>query len=167
MKFWRIILKRQLWERGVVFLPISWGEQVFAKLVSVIEDPHLEYSVGQNFWDQEGVATHPRMYINQGVLCNIASDITTAMSLDLLPTGNGIRKHYQDSPSVGFHMLFLEPGSKDFVDLVRDVGKGFVVRKLLAVKVVNSLKGDLRLKVIGDASAARPGASSCYRANGL
>lgn len=134
---------------GNSFLKNKVGKRIFSKTVSIIEDPHLANSVGQCFWDQEGIATRPRMYVNQGVLHHFANDIKTAMTLDRAPSGNGIRRHYQDSPSVGFHMLFWEPGKKDFVDLLRDAGIGFVVRKILSMKLTDSNSGQLQMRVIG------------------
>src|SRR6185503_20139970 len=85
--------------RGTSFLKDSMGQQVFAKGVRIVDNPHRKRGLGSRPFDNEGLPTKRRAVIDDGVLTTWFLDLASARQLKLTPGGNG-------SPS----NLYLEKG---------------------------------------------------------
>jgi PmbA protein len=113
------------------FLLDSLGEQVFSPLVSISERPHDRKVFGSAPFDSEGVATHPRDVVANGVLQGYFLSSYSARKLGMQTTGN----------AGGSHLLVMQGGDEDFASLVRRMGRGLVVTELLG-QGVNYVTGD-------------------------
>jgi len=117
--------------RKASFLLDSLGTQVFSPIVNLREEPHLPRGLASGCFDDDGVATHPRDVVRDGVLQGYFLGTYSARKLGLRSTGN----------SGGNHNLVLAPGGKDLRGLLKEMGTGLFVTELLG-QGVNMVTGD-------------------------
>jgi len=103
------------------FLLDSLGQQVFSPLVNISELPHMPKGLASSPFDHEGVATHSRELVSNGVLQGYVLSSYSARKLGLTTTGN----------AGGNHNLIIKGGPHDFNSLLKQMGTGLVVTELL------------------------------------
>jgi PmbA protein len=113
------------------FLLDSLGVKVFSPIVNLREEPHLARGMASSYFDDDGVATHPRDVVKDGVLQGYFLGVYSARKLGLRSTGNG----------GGNHNLVLAPGSLDLVGMLRELGTGLFVTELMG-HGINMVTGD-------------------------
>ncbi len=113
------------------FLLDSLGQQVFSPVVSISERPHERKVFGSAPFDSEGVATHTRDVVADGMLQGYFLSSYTARKLGMHSTGN----------AGGSHHLVMTGGDEDFDALLRRMGRGLLVTELLG-QGVNYVTGD-------------------------
>ena len=113
------------------FLLDSRGKRVFAPHVSIREEPHLVRGQASAPFDDEGVATHPRDVVRDGVVQGYFLGSYSARKLGLASTGN----------AGGNHNLVVSHGDEDLAALLRRMGRGLLVTELLG-QGVNAVTGD-------------------------
>lgn len=114
------------------FLLDSIGKQVFAPDVQIRELPHLKKGLASGAFDDEGVATHERKIVENGVVQGYFLNSYSARKLGLRTTGN----------AGGNHNLILDNGAAlEFSALLGKMGKGLLVTELLG-HGVNAVTGD-------------------------
>ena len=117
--------------RKTSFLVDSLGQRVFSKKVQISERPHLRGGLASSVFDSDGVATHDREVIVDGVVQGYFLSAYTARKLGLQTTGN----------AGGCHNLIVHPGKRDFRGLLKKMGRGLLVTELLG-QGVNYVNGD-------------------------
>jgi PmbA protein len=114
------------------FLLDSIGKRVFAPHIQIREMPHLKNGLASQAFDDEGVATHERNVVENGVVQGYFLSSYSARKLGLRSTGN----------AGGNHNLILENGvGLDFPALLKKMDKGVLVTELLG-QGVNPVTGD-------------------------
>ena len=113
------------------FLVDSLGQQVFAPHVSIREEPHLLRARASAPFDNEGVATHPRDVVKDGIVAGYFLGSYSARKLGLASTGN----------AGGNHNLIVSHGDEDLAALLRRMGRGLLVTEQLG-HGVNPVTGD-------------------------
>jgi len=113
------------------FLLDSVGKAVFAPIVRLHERPFLKKGLGSAAFDDEGVATHDRDLVSDGVVGGYLLGSYSARKLGLRSTGN----------AGGSHNLILDSTGEDFPALLGKLGTGLLVTELLG-HGVNSVTGD-------------------------
>ena len=95
-------------------------------------------------FDDEGVLTTEKAIIDKGVFATALYDLKSAYKAGKASTGNGFR-----SGSAVSEMptnLIVEPGEKDFDQLVEEVGEGIILTDLSGLHAgVNAISGDFSL----------------------
>ena len=117
--------------RRASFLLDRLGKRVFSKKVNISELPHLRGALASSPFDNEGVATHDRELVVDGVLQGWFLSSYSARKLGLKTTGN----------AGGSHNLIVKPGKRDFKGLLRKMDRGLVVTELLG-QGINYVTGD-------------------------
>lgn len=117
--------------RKASFLLDSLGEQVFSPVVSIAERPHVPKAFGSSPFDSDGVATHARNVVREGVLQGYFLSTYSARKLGMQTTGN----------AGGSHNLIVTPGEHDLEGLIRRMDRGLLVTELLG-HGVNYVTGD-------------------------
>jgi PmbA protein len=107
------------------------GQEVFAPIVSIREEPHLRRARGSAPFDNEGVATRPRDIVRNGVIEGYFLGSYSARKLGMSTTGN----------AGGNHNLVVAPGDDDFAALLKRMGNGLLVCEQLG-HGVNPVTGD-------------------------
>ena len=113
------------------FLLDSLGKRVFSPIVQISERPHLPRGLASSPFDDDGVATHDREVVTDGVLQGYFLGTYSARKLGMPTTGN----------AGGCHNLVVRPGDLDFAGLLRRMGRGLLVTELLG-HGVNYVTGD-------------------------
>lgn len=126
--------------RGASWLRNDLGQAVLPAGMSLREDPHLRRYPASRPFDAEGLATRPRMIVQDGVLQGWTLDLATGRKLGMASTASATRgPSAPPSPSVS--NVVLTPGTASRDDLIRDMGRGLVVTALLGSSV-NATTGD-------------------------
>ncbi|MBV2235329.1 MAG: metalloprotease PmbA [Sterolibacterium sp.] len=113
------------------FLLDSLGQQIFPAHVQISERPHLKGAQASSPFDSDGVATHDREVVEDGVLQGYFLSTYAARKLGMQTTGN----------AGGSHNLIVQPGELDFAGLLRQMDTGLLVTELLG-QGVNYVTGD-------------------------
>lgn len=117
--------------RKTSFLLDSLGRKVFPDFVQISERPHLRGAFGSSPFDDDGVATHDREVVRDGVVEGYFLSTYSARKLGMQTTGN----------AGGAHNLRVAPGKHDLKGLLREMGRGLLVTELLG-QGVNYITGD-------------------------
>lgn len=117
--------------RKSTFLLDSLGKQIFPSHVAICERPHLPQGLASSTFDNDGVATHDRDVVVDGVLQGYFLSVYTARKLGMQTTGN----------AGGCHNLIVRSGDLDLNGLLRKMGRGLLVTELLG-HGVNYVTGD-------------------------
>jgi PmbA protein len=117
--------------RKTSFLLDSLGQQLFPEFVRISERPHVRGGFASSPFDDDGVATHDREVVINGVLQGYFLSTYSARKLGLQTTGN----------AGGAHNLLVQPGRHDLKGLLREMGTGLLVTELLG-QGVNYVTGD-------------------------
>ncbi len=113
------------------FLQDSLGQAIFPSHVQISERPHLQGALASSPFDDDGVATHDREVVADGVLKGYFLSTYSARKLGMQTTGN----------AGGCHNLIVKSGNLDFQGLLREMGTGLLVTELLG-QGVNYVTGD-------------------------
>ena len=126
--------------RGTSFLKDKLGQQIMSAGVTVIDDPHRRRGFRSSAFDGEGLPTHRRAIIENGVLTTWILDLRSARQLKLAPTGHASRGA-GSAPSPSPANLYFEPGETSRADLIKGVQSGLYVTEMLGMGV-NGVTGD-------------------------
>ena len=117
--------------RKASFLLNAKGDQIFPDFVDITEDPFIPKGMGSASFDNEGVATHNRKLVDQGVLSGYVLSSYSARRLGLQTTGN----------AGGIHNLIVQPNAGDLNSILEEKSELFLVGELLG-QGVNIVTGD-------------------------
>ncbi|MGI9418810.1 MAG: TldD/PmbA family protein [Geminicoccaceae bacterium] len=126
--------------RGTTFLKDKLGELVFAREISIVEEPHLPFGLRSRAFDDEGLPAASGKLIDQGVLTTWLLDCASARQLGLEPTGHAGRG-LSSPPSPSAANVSLERGALSQKDLIGTITDGFYVTEMLGMGV-NGVTGD-------------------------
>lgn len=126
--------------RGASWLRDALGKPVLPPGFDLREDPHRLRISGSRPFDAEGLATQPRLWVQDGVLTGWVLDLATARKLGLTSTANASRGPTAP-PSPSLSNLWLKPGTATREDLLRDMGTGLLVTSLIG-STINPTTGD-------------------------
>jgi PmbA protein len=126
--------------RGNSFLKDKLGQQVFAKGVNIVDDPHKVRGLGSSPFDDEGVANRVWSLIDDGVLTTWLMNCSSARQLGLASTGHASRGLAGPS-GVGTTNLTLQPGELDQAALMRQAGAGLLITSMFGPSL-NGNTGD-------------------------
>lgn len=113
------------------FLLDSLGKQIGASLLSIEELPHIRKGIASSAFDDEGVATHSRKLVENGVLQGYVLGSYSARKLGLKTTGN----------AGGVHNLVVQHTNQSFGELLKMMGTGLLVTEMLG-QGLNMVTGD-------------------------
>ncbi len=126
--------------RGSSWLRDKLGRQVLPKGLSLIEDPKRPRVSGSRPFDAEGLPTHRRAIVEDGVLTGWTLDLATARKLGMTSTGNAARG-ISSPPSPSSWNVALTQGSQSREDLIKEMGTGLLVTSLIG-STINPTTGD-------------------------
>lgn len=126
--------------RGTTFLKDKLGTDVFAREISIIEEPMRPNALRSRSFDDEGLPPAAGRLIDKGVLTTWLLDCASARQLGLAPTGHGARS-LSSAPGPSPANLYMEPGPLSPNDLIATIADGFYVTEMLGMGV-NGVTGD-------------------------
>ena len=118
------------------FLLDKMDQPIFAPHINIGDVPDIRKGLASSPFDDEGVQTHSRVIVENGVLRGYFLGSYSARKLGLHSTGN----------AGGNHNLILEPSggqadALDFAGLLKTMSRGLLVTELLG-QGVNAVTGD-------------------------
>ena len=113
------------------FLLDSLGKKVASTCLNITEDPHIKKGVASSPFDSEGVATHARQLVENGVLQGYMLSSYSARKLGMQSTGN----------AGGSHNLIVQSTGQNFAELLQLMGTGLLVTEVLG-HGLNMVTGD-------------------------
>jgi PmbA protein len=126
--------------RRTSFLLDALETEVFAKGITIVDDPLRPRGLGSKPFDGEGLPTARRELIADGVLTGWLLDSASARQLGLQPTGNA-QRGIGGPPGAGTTNLYMGAGTLSPADLMKDVKRGLYVTELIG-QGVNPVTGD-------------------------
>ncbi|NTV95923.1 MAG: metalloprotease PmbA [Thiobacillus sp.] len=120
------------------FLLDSLGKQVFPSFFQLQERPFIVKGLASSPFDSEGVATHDRDVVRDGVVEGYFLSSYSARKLGMKSTGN----------AGGNHNLIVPPTGESFAELLNKMGSGLLVTELLG-QGLNMVTGDYSRGVAG------------------
>ena len=117
--------------RRASFLLDKKGEQVFAKHITIKEQPHMKKALGSAPFDNDGVSTKERAIVSNGVLQDYVLSGYSARKLGLQTTGN----------AGGVHNLVVTPGQHNLQSMLKEMDTGLLITDMIGFGV-NQVTGD-------------------------
>jgi len=113
------------------FLVDAIGRDIFPSWLSLKEEPHIINGHASKTFDAEGVATHPKYFVENGVLSQYLLSSYSARRLSMKTTGN----------AGGISNVRISHQEMDQKELIQSVSKGLLVTELMG-QGVNMVTGD-------------------------
>ena len=126
--------------RGTSFLKDRLDQQVFARGVTVIDDPFVRRGLRSRPFDAEGIAVARRTIIEDGRLTTWLLDLRSARQLGLTTTGHASRGT-SAPPSPPPANFYMAAGTKTPEHLIGEITEGLYVTEMMGMGV-NGLTGD-------------------------
>jgi len=126
--------------RKTSFLLDRLGQQVFAKGVTICDDPHRPRGLRSRPFDGEGLPVQPVKLVDAGLLETWLLESASARQLGLEPTGHASRG-IGGAPGVAPSNLYMEAGHIPAETLVGEIDYGILVTELIG-QGVNGVTGD-------------------------
>jgi PmbA protein len=113
------------------FLVDSLGKEIFSRIVQIRDLPHIPKALASSPFDEEGVATHARDVVKDGVVQGYFLGSYSARKLGMRSTGN----------AGGNHNLVIADTGEDFAALLKKLDRGLLVTELMG-QGINGVTGD-------------------------
>lgn len=113
------------------FLEGALGQRLFPEWLSIDERPHIPRAMASAAFDNDGLATYAKPFVEQGELVSYILGTYSGRKLGLPSTAN----------AGGVHNLFVSHGQEDQVALLRRMGRGLLVTELMG-QGLNMVTGD-------------------------
>ena len=126
--------------RHASYLAGKLGQQVAGENITITDDGTMVGGFGTSPFDGEGVPTRRTVVIERGILKSYLLNTYTARKLKLETTGNAARG-LTGNPGIGSGNFYLQPGTKNAQQIIRDVQSGLYVTEFLGFGV-NLVTGD-------------------------
>lgn len=122
------------------FLLEALGSQVFAKGVTIHDDPFRPRGARSRGFDGEGLPVAASDLVADGVLTTWLADSAAARQLGIAPTGHAVRG-VSGAPGAGPSNLFMQPGPRTREEMIAGVKNGILITELIG-QGVNGVTGD-------------------------
>ena len=126
--------------RGASIFAGKLGEPVAAPSVTIVDDSTIPGGFGTSPFDAEGLPSRRTVLVERGVLRSYVLNTYTGRKLGMKSTGNAGRG-LAGNPYVDSGNLFLEAGLPSPGEILRSVGQGLYVTRLMG-QGVNLVTGD-------------------------
>lgn len=137
-------------QKGLSLLKGKEGEIIASKLVTIVDNPLLDFGLSSHSFDDEGVATYRKEIISSGKLNTLLHNLKTAYKQGIQTTGNGFKSSYSSPIGVAPTNLYIEKGKESLDDLIKNVGEGILVTDFAGLHSgANAISGDFSLAAKG------------------
>jgi len=126
--------------RKASFLLDKLGEQVFAKGVTIHDDPLRQRGLRSRAFDGEGLPVRPLDVVAEGVLTTWLATSADARQLGIQPTGHAVRGT-SGGPSAGPSNFYIAAGQRSREELLATFPRAILVTELIGMGV-NGVTGD-------------------------
>ncbi len=126
------------------------GERIAADIVNITDDPQREGNTVGTYFDAEGVATHRKSVVKDGVLLTFLHNRETALAMGRETTANASKGGYSAPIAVRPYSFAIEAGDKTRDELFALAGDGIFITELKGLHAgANPVSGDFSLESAG------------------
>lgn len=125
------------------------GQQVASQRMSVIDDGAKPGGIASAPFDGEGVPTGKTILIKDGILQGFLHNTYTAAKESVVSTGNATRGSFKSTPEVGTTNFYIEPGTTEPAELIKNVPTGLLITEVMGMHTANPISGDFSLGAAG------------------
>jgi len=122
------------------FLLDRLEDEIFARGIRILDNPHLLRGLRSRPFDGEGLPTAPRVLVEGGRLTGWLTNLSAARQLGIAPTGHAARGG-SGAPGISATNVHLEAGTVSRTELIADISDGVLVTELSG-QGVNPVTGD-------------------------
>lgn len=115
------------------------GEKIANEILTVVDDPFVEYGPRSSAVDDEGVARNVTPVIEKGVLKNFFYDLDTAAKAGAQPTGHGANRQWTN--------MMVEPGDTPLDEMIKGIEHGLMAHSFLGLGQGNPINGDFSVNL--------------------
>ncbi len=131
------------------FLENKLNALVASKKLTVIENS-LARNIFFRYFDDEGVATAPKIIIDKGVLKTYFHNLTTSHQMGVAPTGNGYKDSAKGKVGIHFVNLFVKPGKHSEQEMLAPISEGVYITEIQGLHAgMNQQSGNFSLQAKG------------------
>ncbi|MGC9149049.1 MAG: TldD/PmbA family protein [Sulfolobales archaeon] len=116
------------------------GDQVLNEKIEIVDDGTVGEYIGSREFDDEGHPTQRTVIVERGVLRNYLYDSYYANLMNTRSTGNAWRS-ISSSPRPSHNVLVMKSGSESLDDLIKDIGRGVYVVRVIGEWLSNPVSG--------------------------
>lgn len=137
-------------QKGLSLLANKDGETVANEIITLIDDPYLEFGFASKSFDDEGTSTKYKRIIDKGVLTTYLHTWKTAKKDGTESTANGSRPSYKSTLSISPSNFYIDNGIEDFDHLISNIGQGIYIINVDGLHSgLNPVSGDFSLSAHG------------------
>ena len=137
-------------QKGLSRLKDREGQDVAAKCVTIVDDPHRPGSAASAPFDGEGVATKRKAVVEGGRLNTLLLNLKTANKQGVPTTANGARSSYAAGVGIAPTNFHFAPSEIPFEEMLRRTGAGLYITDLQGMHAgANAITGDFSLAAKG------------------
>ncbi len=114
------------------------GERILDESITIVDDPHRDYSGGAAEIDGSGIPTRKQPLFDRGVLQRFLYDLDSAGLAGAEPTGNN---------GCGPYWPVVSPGTRPSSELLAGIGDGLYIKDLIGYGQGNIMNGDFSCNV--------------------
>jgi PmbA protein len=124
------------------------GQPVAGSAVTLIDDARLPRGLGSSPFDREGVPTGRTTLIDSGRANAYLYNLQHASKDGADSTGNACGG-LSELPDIAPSNLILQPGADSQEDMIKRVGRGFLITELMGLHTINCVSGEFSLGAKG------------------
>lgn len=126
------------------------GEKIASEIITVIDDPQREGSTVGTPFDAEGVATHRKAVVENGVLKTYLHNRETALAMNTETTANASKGDYASPIGIRPYFFSIEPGKDTADELLAKAKDGIYITEVKGLHAgANTVTGDFSLESAG------------------
>ncbi|WP_025725366.1 TldD/PmbA family protein [Acholeplasma granularum] len=123
------------------------GDKVASELVTAYDNGDEDNQWGRSTFDDEGHKTKKNLLIEKGILKGYLSDYRSGKRMNYESTGSGRRQSYKYPPTSRMNTTYIENGTENYEDIIKDTQYGLFAKKL-GGGTVNPATGEYNFAVM-------------------
>ena len=131
-------IRGRLIEKGGSPLKDKLNEKILADSITIEDNPFIDYSIGSDLIDSDGIVTERKKIVENGVLKSYAYDLDSAVLGKVRPTGNSGGE---------CHNVVISSGAILKDDLIKSIDKGVYLHNFIGLGQGNFANGDFSCNV--------------------
>ena len=138
--------------KGISPLTDKIGEKIFSDKLTIRDVGNMSLGCNTMAFDDEGTPTQNTTLFENGILKNYLVSIGQSKKLNVLPTGNAIKrslfsKEIEDSPSVFDTNMIIEGDNMPDESLIADIKRGLLITGVMGAHTGNMVAGQFSMNI--------------------
>ncbi len=130
--------------KGSSYFSKKMDKKVMDERITIFEDPFE--GISPTYFDDEGISTSKKTYIENGVLKSFYYDLQTASEAKVKSTGNGYRSGLSSVHPSMSNFIFQD-GDMSFEEMIESIDEGIIIDQVLGAGQGNTLSGAFSLNI--------------------